>query len=59
MHAALRRATAGTYRIRGIHGCHGGTALRDMLRGEYAKHPQVRRLDTADAGSTQLVLREF
>jgi DNA-nicking Smr family endonuclease len=57
--AALRRATAGTYRIRCIHGCHGGTALRDMLRGEYAKHPQVRRLDTADAGSTQLVLREF
>lgn len=57
--AALRRAGAGTYRIRCIHGFHGGTALRDMLRSEYAKHPQVRRLDTADAGATQLVLREF
>ena len=55
----LKRAKAGTYRIRLIHGCHGGTALRDMLRGEYAKHPKVRRLDTTEAGSTQLVLREF
>ena len=57
--AALRRARAGSYRFRCIHGCHGGTALRDMLRGEYAKHPKVLRLDTAEAGSTQLVLREF
>ena len=56
--AQLKRAK-GVYRIRLIHGCHGGTALRDMLRGEYAKHPKVLRLDTADAGSTQLVLREF
>lgn len=32
--AALRRAKGGTYRIRCIHGCHGGTVLRDMIRGE-------------------------
>ncbi|MBP3493949.1 MAG: Smr/MutS family protein [Oscillospiraceae bacterium] len=56
--AALRRATAGTYRIRCIHGFHGGTALRDMLRSEYEKHPQVRRLE-GNAGTTELVLREF
>ena len=30
--AALRRAKAGTYRLRLIHGYHGGTALRDMIR---------------------------
>ena len=29
--AALKRA-GGTYRIRVIHGFHGGTALRDMVR---------------------------
>ncbi len=56
--AALRRAGAGTYRIRCIHGFHGGTALRDMLRSQYEKHPQVRRLE-GNAGTTELVLREF
>lgn len=56
--AALRRAGAGTYRIRCIHGFHGGTALRDFLRSEYEKHPQVRRLE-GNAGTTELVLREF
>ena len=30
--SALRRAGKGTYRIRLIHGFHGGTALRDMIR---------------------------
>ena len=34
--AALRRAKAGTYRLRLIHGYHGGTALRDMIRRDYA-----------------------
>ena len=28
--AALRRAKGGTYRIRCIHGCHGGTVLREL-----------------------------
>ena len=58
--AALRRAKSGTYRIRCIHGHHGGTALRDMIRREYAKHPRVCRLETAvGPGVTDLVLREF
>ena len=58
--AALRRAKAGTYRIRCIHGHHGGTALRDMIRREYAKHPRVLRLETGvGAGVTDLVVREF
>ena len=56
--AALRRAKSGTYRIRLIHGYHGGTALRDMIRREYAG--QVARLETGvDPGVTDLVLREF
>lgn len=56
--AALRRARAGTYRIRLIHGYHGGTALRDMIRREYAD--RVLRLETSiDPGITDLVLREF
>ena len=41
LEAALRRARGGTYRIRCIHGCHGGTALRDMIRTEYARHPRI------------------
>ena len=56
--AALRRAKSGTYRIRLIHGYHGGTALRDMIRREYAG--QVAQLETGvDPGITDLVLREF
>ena len=56
--AALRRATGGTYRIRLIHGYRGGTALRDMIRREYAG--RVLRLETnLGPGLTDLVLREF
>ena len=58
--AVLRRARCGTYRIRCIHGSHGGTALRDMIRWEYAHHPKVIRLEAgADGGTTDLVLREL
>lgn len=58
--AALRRAKGGTYRIRCIHGHHGGTVLRDMIRSAYARHPQVRRMETGvGPGVTDLVLREF
>ncbi len=56
--AALRRAGRGTYRIRLIHGYHGGTALRDLVRREYAD--RVLRLETGvGSGITDLVLREF
>ena len=56
--SALRRAGKGIYRIRVIHGFHSGTALRDMIRGEYAG--RVLRLETGiDPGVTDLVLREF
>ena len=58
--AQLRRARAGTYRIRLIHGSHGGTALRDLIRTEYAHHPKVKRLNhPPGGGATELVLREY
>lgn len=58
--ALLRRAKSGTYRIRLVHGFHGGTALRDFIRQEYGKHPRVTRLiSSPDGGATELVLREF
>lgn len=57
--AQLRRAKSGTYRIRLIHGHNLGTALRDMIRTEYAGHSRVLRLDCSAPGSTDLVLREF
>jgi len=58
--AKLRRATNGTYRIRVIHGYHGGTALRDMLREQYKNHPKVKRIELGlNQGMTDLVLREY
>ena len=58
--ALLCRAGGGTYRLRLIHGCHGGTALRDFLETEYREHPKVKRLiRSADGGATELVLREY
>lgn len=58
--ALLRRAGAGTYRLRLIHGHHGGTAIRDFLRETYSRHPKVLRLAvSADGGTTELILREY
>ena len=58
--ARLRRAGTGTYRIRLIHGSHGGTALRDFIQAEYSRHPKVKRLLLSpDGGATELVLREY
>lgn len=54
--AALRRSR-GVYRLRVIHGSHSGTALRDMVRAEYAS--VCLRLDCAADNYTDLVLREF
>lgn len=60
VNAALRRAKNGTYRLRIIHGYHGGTALRDFIKSEYSSHPKViRLLLSPDGGTTELVLREY
>ena len=58
--AMLRRADAGVYRIRVIHGYHGGTVLRDAVRARYAAHPKVRRIELGmNPGETDLILREL
>ena len=57
--AALRRARPSVYRLEVVHGCHAGTALRDMVRSVYARHPKVLRLELGlNPGVTERVLRE-
>ena len=57
--AKLKRAR-GAYRLRVIHGYHGGTVLRDAIRKEYAKNPAVKRIELGyNQGETDLVLREW
>ena len=57
--AALRRSK-GAYRIRLIHGFNRGTALKEMIRSRYARHPKVLRLEFGmNQGETDLVLREL
>ena len=58
--AALRRAGGSIYRLRIIHGYHGGTQIRDMVRRQYARHPKVLRVELGlNQGTTDLVLREY
>lgn len=56
--AALRRA-GGAYRLRVVHGYHMGTAVRALVRTEYAAHPGVKRVIAVGDGVTELVLREL
>ncbi|KXU44829.1 Smr domain-containing protein [Longibaculum muris] len=58
--AALKKASSATYMIRIIHGYHGGTALKDMIRKTYRKHPLVKRVELSmNPGITELILRDF
>lgn len=58
--AKLCRAGSGVYRLRIIHGYHSGTALRDLIRRNYAGHPKVKRIELGlNQGVTELVLREY
>ena len=58
--AKLRRADASVYRLRVIHGYHGGTVLRDAIRSQYKNHPKIRRIEIGlNPGETDLVLREL
>lgn len=65
-HVAVARQVAaaggGVYRVRVIHGYHGGTRIRSMLREEfsYGREPKVLRVEMGDnQGITELVLREY
>ncbi len=58
----LDNAGSGTYRIRIIHGYHGGTRIRDGIEDEfsYGREPKVKRVTMGDnPGITELVLREY
>ena len=58
--AALRRAGGSVYRLEVVHGYHGGTQLREMVRRVYARHPRVKRLEVGlNQVATELVLREY
>ena len=56
----LNQANASVYRLRIIHGFHGGTELQRMVRQAYGKHPKVLRIEVGlNPGETDLVLREL
>ena len=59
---ALSGCGSGTYRLRVIHGYHGGTNLKRMLQEEYGygRCQKVLRIQPgSNQGITELVLREF
>ena len=56
----LMRAPKSVYRIKVIHGYHGGTELRDMVRRELKNNIKVLRVEVGlNPGETVLVLREL
>ena len=58
--ARLRRCNAAVYRLKVIHGYHGGTVLRDAVRTHYHGHPKVKRIEVGlNPGETDLILREL
>lgn len=59
INAKLKKAPASVYRIRVIHGFHGGTALKELVEG-YRRHPKVLRIERGlNQGETDLILREL
>jgi hypothetical protein len=62
VHRLLELSGSSTYRIRVIHGFHGGTRIRDELREEFgfSREPKVKRIVPGDnMGITELILREL
>lgn len=56
----LKRAKKDVYTLRIVHGYHGGTKLRDMIRKEYKGNPKVIRIElTMNPGVTDLIIREL
>lgn len=56
----LKEAGSGVYRIRCIHGYHGGTRIKEMIRREfgYGLEPKIKSIQNGDnEGITELVLR--
>ena len=60
--AVLREAGANVYRIRIIHGYHGGTGIRAMIWEEYRfgrEERVLRVVSGVNEGITELILREY
>jgi len=58
----VQSAAKSVYRIRVIHGYHGGTRIRNAIREEfsYGREPKVRRIEMGNnQGITELILREY
>ena len=58
----LKKVDGSVYRIRVIHGFHGGTSLKSMLLDEYSfeRSEKVKKVQGGNnLGITELVLREF
>ncbi|WP_148132726.1 Smr/MutS family protein [Candidatus Formimonas warabiya] len=56
----LKQAKSDIYIIRVVHGYHGGTQLREMVRTEYKGNPKVKRVEHGlNPGITELILREL
>lgn len=58
----VQTAGGSVYRVRVIHGYHGGTRIRSGIREEfsYGRDPKVKRIEMgSNQGITELILREF
>lgn len=56
----LKSAKKDVYRLRLIHGYHGGTNLKTMILKTYKNNPKVLRIELGlNQGVTDLVLREL
>ncbi|SHI89405.1 Smr/MutS family protein [Parasporobacterium paucivorans] len=56
----LKSAKKDIYRLRLIHGYHGGTSLKQMILKTYRNNPKVIRIEIGlNQGTTDLVLREL
>ena len=55
--SALKKADGSVYRIRVIHGYHGGETLKELVLS-YEDHPRVKKIRKAGEGCTELILRE-
>lgn len=56
---AALRCSRGVYAIHVVHGYRNGTALRELVRGEYAADPRVLRAEPVSEGETDLILRKL
>lgn len=57
---AVKSAGSGVYRIRCIHGFHGGTRIKDMIRREFGHglEPRIKSIQGGvNEGITELILR--